>query len=122
LELALASAGAYFGIGIIYFLAAKIRTFSQYTIGDILENDRQVGSALRCRRLDRGVAAIVSYQFRAGGYILNVITDGAVTSKWDNIAAFVILLTALGEMIAVTTPICPGSLLCSHAAFPCRLS
>ena len=27
-------AGAWVGIGIIYFLAAKIRTFGQYTIGD----------------------------------------------------------------------------------------
>ena len=30
-------AGAWFGIIVIYFLAAKIRSFGQYTIGDILE-------------------------------------------------------------------------------------
>ena len=30
-------AGAFLGIAIIYFIAAKIRTFGQYTIGDILE-------------------------------------------------------------------------------------
>ncbi len=30
-------AGAWVGIAIIYFLAGKIRTFGQYTIGDILE-------------------------------------------------------------------------------------
>jgi hypothetical protein len=30
-------AGAWFGIAVIYFLAAKIRTFGQYTVGDILE-------------------------------------------------------------------------------------
>src|SRR5512139_3093707 len=31
------AAGAWVGIIIIYFLAAKIQTFGQYTIGDILE-------------------------------------------------------------------------------------
>ena len=30
-------AGAWVGIAVIYFLAAKIRTFGQYTVGDILE-------------------------------------------------------------------------------------
>ena len=30
-------AGAFLGIAIIYFIAAKIRTFGQYTVGDILE-------------------------------------------------------------------------------------
>lgn len=30
-------AGAWLGIVVIFFLAAKIRTFGQYTIGDILE-------------------------------------------------------------------------------------
>ena len=31
------AAGAWVGIVIIYFLAARVRTFGQYTIGDILE-------------------------------------------------------------------------------------
>jgi len=30
-------AGAFLGIAIIYFIAGKIRTFGQYTVGDILE-------------------------------------------------------------------------------------
>ena len=31
------SAGAWVGIILIYFLAAKIHTFGQYTVGDVLE-------------------------------------------------------------------------------------
>ncbi|HEY3356512.1 MAG TPA: sodium:solute symporter family protein [Polyangia bacterium] len=69
-------AGAWAGICVIYFLAGKIRTFGQYTIGDILEV--RYG---RFARLFGAVAlvisfvTIVSYQFKAGGLILNVITQ-----------------------------------------------
>jgi Na+/proline symporter len=69
-------AGAWLGISVIYFLAGKIRTFGQYTIGDILEV--RYG---RFARLFGAVAlvisfvTIVSYQFKAGGLILNVITQ-----------------------------------------------
>jgi SSS family solute:Na+ symporter/sodium/proline symporter len=97
-------AGAWIGIAIIYFLAAKIRTFGQYTIGDILE--------VRYGKFARLFAAIaiiiafttiVSYQFRAGGYILNVVTDGRISVAQGQIiaAAFVIFFTALGGMMAV---------------------
>jgi SSS family solute:Na+ symporter/sodium/proline symporter len=59
-------AGAFLGIAIIYFIAAKIRTFGQYTVGDILEV--RYG---RFARLFGAIAlivaftTIVSYQFRA---------------------------------------------------------
>jgi Na+/proline symporter len=75
-------AGAWLGIVVIYFLAGKIRTFGQYTIGDILEvrygkYARIIGSIA----LIISFTAIVSYQFRAGGLILNVLT-----SKDNNIS------------------------------------
>ncbi len=73
-------AGAFLGIAIIYFIAARIRTFGQYTVGDILE--ARYG---RFARLFGAIAliiaftTIVAYQFRAGGYILNVVTDGYIS-------------------------------------------
>ena len=76
------TAGAWVGIAIIYFLAAKIRTFGKYTVGDILES--RYGSASRVIgsiALLISFTAIVSYQLRAGGLILNTITqdpDGTV--------------------------------------------
>ncbi len=107
-------AGAWFGIAIIYFLAAKIRTFGQYTIGDILEERygkfaRLFGAIV----LIVAFTTIVSYQFRAGGYILNVITDGAVSVEMGQVfaAAFVILFTALGGMIAVTHTDLPNGII-----------
>jgi len=69
-------AGAWVGIVIIYFLAGKIRSFGKYTVGDILEArygkfSRIFGSIA----LIISFTAIVSYQLRAGGLILNTITQ-----------------------------------------------
>lgn len=107
-------AGAWVGIGIIYFLAGKIRTFGQYTIGDILEE--RYGKFARlfgAIALVIAFTTIVSYQFRAGGYILNVITDGAVSVELGQLltAAFVIAFTALGGMIAVAHTDLPNGII-----------
>ncbi len=107
-------AGAWVGIGIIYFLAGKIRTFGQYTIGDILEE--RYGKFARlfgAIALVIAFTTIVSYQFRAGGYIINVLTEGAVSVEMGQTisAAFVILFTALGGMIAVAHTDLPNGII-----------
>jgi len=117
-------AGAFLGIAIIYFVAAKIRTFGQYTIGDILEV--RYG---RFARLFGAIAliiaftTIVSYQFRAGGEILNVVTDGAVSPEVGQTlaAVFVILFVAVGGMVAVAHTDLPNGIIIVTAcllAFP----
>jgi SSS family solute:Na+ symporter len=107
-------AGAYLGILVIYFLAAKIRTFGQYTVGDILEARygalaRVVGAVA----IFISFTTIVSYQFRAGGYILNVISDGAIGVPQGQFMAalFVILFTVIGGMIAVTNTDLPNGII-----------
>lgn len=107
-------AGAWVGIGVIYFLAAKIRGFGQYTIGDILEE--RYGKFARlfgAIALIIAFTTIVSYQFRAGGYIINVITDGAVSVEMGQAlaAGFVILFTALGGMVAVAHTDLPNGII-----------
>lgn len=107
-------AGAWFGIIIIYFLAAKIRTFGKYTIGDILEV--RYG---RFARLFGAVAliisftAIVSYQFKAGGYILNVVSDHAISVEVGQFwaALFVIIFTATAGMVAVAYTDLPNGII-----------
>lgn len=107
-------AGAWIGIIIIFFLAAKIRTFGQYTIGDILE--ARYG---RFARLFGSVAliiaftTIVSYQYRAGGYILNIVTDGKVSVAWGQAisAFFIIAFTALAGMLSVAYSDLPNGIL-----------
>ncbi|MBL7073996.1 sodium:solute symporter family protein [candidate division KSB1 bacterium] len=107
-------AGAWVGIIIIYFLAGKIRTFGQYTIGDILEvRYGKTARVFGAIALIISFTAIVSYQFRAGGYILNVVTDGAVSVEVGQFlaAAFVILFTALAGMMAVAYTDLPNGII-----------
>jgi SSS family solute:Na+ symporter len=108
------AAGAWLGIILIYFLAGKIRTFGQYTIGDIMEV--RYGSAARIAgaiALIISFVAIVSYQFVAGGFILNIITDGAISPELGTMlaAAFVILFTALAGMMAVAYTDLPNGII-----------
>lgn len=108
------AAGAWIGIIIIYFLAGKIRTFGQYTIGDILEE--RYGPAARvfgAIAIIISFIIIVSYQFVAGGFILNVATDGKIPNEVGTIiaAGFVILFTALGGMVAVAKTDLPNGII-----------
>src|SRR5512135_806965 len=106
--------GAWVGIILIYFLAAKIHTFGQYTVGDVLEV--RYGPAARlfgAIALILSFVSIVSYQFIAGGFILNVITDGKISEANGTIiaAAFVILFTALGGMVAIAYTDLPNGII-----------
>ncbi len=108
------AAGAWFGIVIIYFLAAKIHTLGEYTVGDVLEV--RFGPAARlfgAIALILSFIAIVSYQFVAGGFILNVITNGKIseaTGTWIS-AVFVILFTTLGGMVAIAYTDLPNGII-----------
>ncbi len=107
-------AGAWVGIAVIYFLAGKIRTFGQYTVGDILEvRYGRFARLFGAFALIIAFTTIVSYQFRAGGYILNVATKGVVSVEVGQAltAGFVILFTALGGMVAVAHTDLPNGLI-----------
>ncbi|MGE5234996.1 MAG: sodium:solute symporter family protein [Acidobacteriota bacterium] len=117
-------AGAWFGIAVIYFLAAKIRSFGQYTVGDILEvRYGKFARLFGAIALIIAFTTIVSYQFRAGGYIINVATRGAISVETGQAiaAGFVILFTAVGGMVAVAHTDLPNGiiiLLACCAALP----
>ncbi len=106
--------GAWIGIIIIYFLASKIRTFGQYTVGDILEvRYGPVARIFGAIAIIISFTVIVSYQFKAGGFILNVITDGKVSVNQGMFMAalFVILFTAIGGMVAVANTDLPNGII-----------
>ncbi len=106
--------GAWIGIIIIYFLASKIRTFGQYTVGDILEvRYGPVARVFGALAIIISFTVIVSYQFKAGGFILNVITDGKVSVNQGMFMAalFVILFTAVGGMVAVANTDLPNGII-----------
>jgi SSS family solute:Na+ symporter/sodium/proline symporter len=107
-------AGAWLGIAVIYFLAAKIRTFGQYTVGDILEvRYGKFARVFGAIALIIAFTTIVSYQFRAGGYILNVLTNGGISVYTGQAIAalFVILFTAIGGMVAVAHTDLPNGII-----------
>ncbi|MEW6339028.1 MAG: sodium:solute symporter family protein [Acidobacteriota bacterium] len=107
-------AGAFLGIAIIYFIAAKIRTFGQYTIGDILEvRYGRFARVFGALALIIAFTTIVAYQFRAGGYILNVVSDGRISLETGQAiaAGFVILFVAIGGMVAVAHTDLPNGII-----------
>lgn len=114
------AAGAWVGIIFIYFLTAKIQNFGQYTIGDILEERYgPVARVFGAIALIISFTVIVSYQFVAGGFILNVATDGAIPDFTGTVIAalFVILFTSLGGMVAVAYTDLPNGIIILLACF-----
>ena len=107
-------AGAFVGIAIIYFIAGKIRTFGQYTVGDILEvRYGRFARLFGALALIVAFTTIVAYQFRAGGYILNVVSDGRISLEAGQTiaAAFVIAFVAMGGMVAVAHTDLPNGII-----------
>lgn len=97
-------AGGWVGLIVIVLIAGRARRFAQYTVPDLLEARYD-----RYARLFGTVAiviaytAITSYQFRAGGDILNLIFPDVIGKQEGTyiMAAFVIAFTALAGMSSI---------------------
>ena len=94
--------GVWAALVILYLVAGRARRFAQFTVPDILEA-RYNSTARLLGTLVTIIAytAIVSYQFRAGGMVLNLVTG--ISVEWGMIitAAFVIGYTILAGMLSV---------------------
>jgi SSS family solute:Na+ symporter/sodium/proline symporter len=96
------SAGVWMALFVQYFVAGKARAFGQYTVPDILEaRYNQWARILGTLVTIIAYTAIVSYQFRAGGMVLNLVTGISVDHGIIITAVFVIAYTALAGMISV---------------------
>ena len=98
------SAGGWLGIIIAFFIAGRVRRFGQFTVPDILEaRYNKWARILATITTIIAYVTIVSYQFRGGGWVLNTITDGAISEQTAMIivAAFVITYTLLAGMLSV---------------------
>jgi SSS family solute:Na+ symporter/sodium/proline symporter len=98
------SAGAWVGILIVYWIAGRIRNFGKVTVPDIFEA-RYGTSAAILATLITAIAylTIVSYQFRGGGRILSIVSEGAISVEAGIIftAIFAISYTVLAGMVSV---------------------
>ena len=95
-------AGGWAGLLVVFFTAGRARAFARYTVPDLLET--RYGPAARvfgtvC--IIVSYTAIVSYQFRGGGRILNLAFGIEESTGTFILAGFVILFTALAGMSSV---------------------
>jgi SSS family solute:Na+ symporter/sodium/proline symporter len=87
---------------VVYFIAGRARAFAQYTIPDLLEvRYSSIARFLGTVCIIVSYTAIVSYQFRGGGRILNLAFGVTETTGTFILAGFVILFTALAGMSSV---------------------
>lgn len=95
-------AGGWAGLVVVYFTAGRARAFAQYTVPDLLETRYSpVARFLGTLCIIVSYTAIVSYQFRGGGRILNLAFGVSEATGTFILAGFVILFTALAGMSSV---------------------
>ena len=98
------SGGAWLGIALIYFITKRIRNFGKITVPDIFEA-RYGNTAAVLATITTVIAytTIVSYQFRGGGKVLSMVSDGLVSMETGIIitALFAISYTVLAGMYSV---------------------
>ncbi|TVR72568.1 MAG: sodium:solute symporter family protein [Marinilabiliales bacterium] len=98
------AAGAWVGIIIVFFLAARVRRIAQYTVPDILElRYNKWARILGTLVIVIAYTTIVGYQFRGGGFVLNLV---AGVPEWQGViitAAFIVLFTAFAGMISIVS-------------------
>lgn len=98
------SAGAWAGIVLVYFIAKRIRNFGQVTVPDIFEARYNTAAGVLATIITViAYLTIVSYQFRGGGRVLSIITDGTISVEAGIVitAVFAITYTVLAGMISV---------------------
>ena len=98
------SAGAWLGIALIYFITQRIRNFGKVTVPDIFEaRYGKVAAILATITTVIAYTTIVSYQFRGGGKVLSMVSDGLVTLEAGIVitAVFAISYTVLAGMFSV---------------------
>lgn len=95
--------GSLAGILVLSFLAARARALKQITIQDLLEARYNAAArVLGVIALVLAYITIVSYQYRAGGAVLNLVLPG-LPYEWAVIVVtgFIITYTALAGMISI---------------------
>ncbi|MCC5933012.1 MAG: sodium:solute symporter family protein [Balneolales bacterium] len=98
------AAGAWIGIILVFFLAARVRRISQYTVPDILElRYNKWARILGTIVIVIAYTTIVGYQFRGGAFVLELV---AGVPQWQGVlltAAFIITFTAFAGMLSIVS-------------------
>ncbi|MFT5142679.1 MAG: SSS family solute:Na+ symporter [Rhodothermales bacterium] len=100
------SAGAWLGLVGVYHMAPRVRRLAQYTVPDILEARYNAPArVLGTVAIILAYVTIAAYQFRGGGWILNIATDGAISANTGMYitAATIVIFTAAAGMVSVVS-------------------
>ncbi len=100
------SFGAWAGLLVAYRLAPRVRAIAKYTVPDLLEQRyNPVARVLGTVAIILAYVTIAAYQFRAGGWIISIVTDGAIDPQTGlYITAFLIVtFTALAGMVSIVS-------------------
>jgi solute:Na+ symporter, SSS family len=96
------AAGAWTGILVVFSLAARVRRIAKYTIPDILEmRYNKWARILGTIVIVIAYTTIAGYQFRAGGFVLNLV---AGLPEWQGVlltAGFMMVFTAFAGMMSI---------------------
>ena len=100
------SFGGWVGLIVAYFLAGRVRRIAQYTVPDLLEQRyNATARLLGTTAIILAYVTIAAYQFRGGGWILSIVTDGRISPDVGILitAATIVLFTALAGMVSIVT-------------------
>lgn len=100
------SLGAWVGILAVYFIAARVRRISQYTLTDILEKRYSpLARLLGTITIIVAYLIIAGYQFKGGGRFLAILTEGAISIETGMLITFMIIIvfTALAGMVSIVS-------------------
>ncbi len=119
--------GSFCGMILLTLIATKARNIEVTSVPQLI--GRRFGQTARVLAVIALIAAymvIVSYQFMAGGFVLEVITDNQLSSGWATVIAaiFIITFTVLAGLMSLAyTDIITGSIIIGalFIAFPVLL-
>lgn len=100
------SFGGWVGLMAAYFLAGRVRKLAQYTVPDLLEQRYNAAArVLGTLAIVLAYVTIAAYQFRGGGWILSIVTDGAISPQLGVLitATAIVTFTALAGMVSIVT-------------------
>ena len=100
------SFGAWVGLVVAYFIAGRVRRIAEYTVPDLLEKRYNAAARLLgTLAIILAYVTIAAYQFRGGGWILSIVSDGAIspTTGMYITAATIVIFTMLAGMVSIVT-------------------
>lgn len=100
------SFGGWLGLVVAFFIAARVRRIAQYTVPDLLEQRyNSTARVLGTLAVILAYVTIAAYQFRGGGWILSIVTDGRIDPETGMYitAAVIVAFTALAGMMSIVT-------------------